>query len=227
MSAKREPCLAYHRVRSGPKGVKPTLRDGVLLPPIDRIARSAADKEADYFFREILIAPRTVFDLALRQIYEREASELSRKGDRWLGLSFSNIIAGDLRTVFFTPHNWYQPYSDEIFENGFAFRCEDLLAMGGCYREWDIGGPVFDDVLAPLMESGSFEGESIASMERKLVEEIARAKAKYTFCGPAALKKLAWKGDWIAQRPEAEIAIEGPVPLDLAVEIWENGKQIA
>jgi len=29
--AKRAPCLAYHRVRSGPKGVQPTLRKGAKV----------------------------------------------------------------------------------------------------------------------------------------------------------------------------------------------------
>lgn len=226
MTAKREPCLAYHRVRSGPKGVKPALSKGVLLPPIDRVARSAADGEATYFFQELFSDADATLRTAVATLYESEAAGMSRTGDRWLGLSFSNIIAGDLGTVFFTPHHWYQCYSDEVCENGFVFRCEDLLALGGCYREWDLGGPIFDDILMPMQEQ-SHAHESLNSMERKLKEEIERAKAKYTLCGRAALKKLAWKGDWVTQRWEAEIAVQDPVPLDLAVEVWENGKRIA
>jgi hypothetical protein len=225
---------AYHRVSSN-TAYETILGIGAILPAAWRMHADQALYMCEEELENSEQQPesrRGVDRLLHEQI--REISELQkREGLNLLKtqstmLSCLDLIAGDFMNVFLSPGGFTNATIARGWPlSGFAFDAEDLIRRGAEYRPRDFLSQ-YRGAVSGTLRSGLDEDRAYAAARASL--DIAKAG---TLTGDEALKALAIfegpehdptgykKYDWPS---DAEVVWRGPLPIDLAVELWVGGK---
>lgn len=215
--------IAYHYVEPPPLGrisVGDLLTKRAIFAAAFRvqpdIIEPLCDQEMDFYQDigtpmglrglRILMAERT-----------REIAAVSSGTTRETGFYCEDLLAGDAFLVFCSVGKW--GIADvEVIPNGFVFDAEDLVRRGASVRKGDLQmnfGYAIENVLRRNHPSPEAAHEAL---KLALAGVLKRGQLSST----GALKLLR-------KDPEAykEIVFPGPIALDWAVEIWENGTLVA
>ena len=208
---------AYHHVYRFP--LDQILQKGVISPVafrldpdylvetcvglIDNVHEYAADDGNPRAVRgvELLIEKR-----------RKEIAAVSNRETDETGLFCGDLLAGDAFSVFLSTGQWGR-IDETVIPNGFVFDAEDLIRRGAVIR----GGDLLDAYDYILPGAAWLEG-SAAAIRKELERQLAQIKQEAQLKGEAAIAHLKKDpGEW------DELVFPGPVDLDWAVEMWEDG----
>ncbi len=131
------------------------------------------------------------------------------------GLFCGDILAGDAFSVFLST-GWWGRVDENLTPNGFVFDAEDLIRRGAVVREGDLLG-VYDDIITG---SAWLKG-SAPAIRDQVLRQLYATKKEAQMEGEAAISYLKKDpGEW------EELAFEGSLNLDWAIEMWDNGTQV-
>ncbi len=217
---------AYHMV--GSDSWKPSeriaaLREimsvGEILPATDRFDRH--EMEAECFTGEDRgstiqqnwgeATPNAL--KALRQIAREKIDELPESGLTGGLFNCTDLIAGDLGLIFLSPGDWY------TVANGFVFDAQELLEKGARFRPNDLLG----DYSAAISAAVRNEYSTVADAREAIEAMIDDVHAWMEFSGDKGYDTMKrFEGHPTHQ----EIVWPGPLPVSMAIEVWQEGKQI-
>lgn len=212
---------AYHHVDQFP--LERILEKGGIFPVAWRVdpevVRAECDGEINELREMVLdedgnpIAVQGVTLLMEERVREISAASTRETEETWLFCG--DFLAGDAFSVFLSAGQWGRSEGETIVPNGFVFDAEDLIKNRGVLvRPADLLGSyigILDEV--PWMEVDS---------PQEACDEIARqllmAKKEHELKGREALS-------YLRKNPKEwhELLSPGPLNIDLAVEMWDDG----
>jgi len=148
---------------------------------------------------------------ALEQLAREKIEALPDSGFTHGLFNCLDLIAGDFDFIFMRPGGWYS------VDNGFVFDAEQLLKKGAYYRQSDLLRGYHVAVEGVLKD----RHDSVDAAREDLELELGAIQDHFQSTGREAIRSLRQGAG-----PNAEIVWRGPLPLDLAIEVWENGKDI-
>lgn len=224
---------AYHSTRTV-DALEKILAQGAILPGINRLSEEALratcgkdTKAYDTHFGPNPIALRAMNQL-LDEFIRDHAETLSPKAGP-TALRCSDILAGDAGRVFLSAYRWTLAADVEkrgLQKTGFAFDAEDLVRKGAAVRPYDLYGG-FDQVLKTEFRKG------YASTERameSIASELSSMIETGSLYGDEAIAYLH-KGLtdhqilYELEQEDMEVVWDGPLPIELAIEEWRNGRK--
>ena len=161
---------------------------------------------------------------ALEQMAREWVNRLPEEGSAYSLFNCTDLLAGDLDNIFLSVDSWYQ-----AVDNGFVFDAEELLLKGAHFRHTDLLGH-FDEAIQeavgrdyPTVKEARWMIEGLLT---GVLDDRATRGKEGIFdlwdCVEAA-------GDYEGSSPgchRGEVVWTGPLPVDLAIEIWREGKLI-
>lgn len=226
---------AYHQVGADGwtkkqlrKVLEDVLREGQIYPATHRLAReemeiecfTGKDREATIEQRFPDATPKAL--AALKWMAQDVIRRLPKRGQTQSLFNCTDLIAGDLDLVFLSPGDWYSVM------NGFVFDAEELLMKGARFRPMDLLGN-FNYVIEQV---SSRKFKSMLDAMEEIEEALREERETRELTGEEGIWDLRSCLEGGGDYPEpdgqckGEIVWEGPLPLDLAIEVWENGKEI-
>lgn len=218
---------AYHSVGTG--RMEPAeraqlfdeiLQAGVILPADRRVARGEMEarcfdpKGVRGFPIPVNFPDATTRAFQALEAMAREAiATLPEDGTAHTMFTCIDLLAGDLSRVFLTVgRGWFGN-----IQNGFIFDVQDILQRGARYRDRDI----MDDVYMAIQKTSKRDFTSVSGAKRSIQMAIRKAVQYHMSTGQAALEEV----EICIQNPPcvAELTWEGPLPLDYAIEGWQEG----
>ncbi len=173
-------------------------------------------KEAAAEYAERLAAIQATKGIVAPGLEEFESSEYRLASD----LECEDVLAGDAERVFLSLGQWHTSRS----ESGFVYDAEVLVGLGAAVRPKDLlhhYTRFVQDVLSnPDWSDPPEAGDAIA----KGLEEIRSRNEIRGSDAVGFLNGLSGAPRKVAS--ESEVVWDGPLPVDLAVEIWKSGKEI-
>lgn len=159
---------------------------------------------------------------ALEEMAREKIEELPRSGLSRSLFNCADLIAGDLEVIFLSVGDWYS------VPNGFVFDARELMEGGACFRPSDLLGE-YTRALDIVVRQ---KYRSVARAREEILAMIDLVKGEMQSCGPSAVKVLeaCMKGGGICAGKSStgfEIVWPGPLSLDLAIEVWKNGKRVS
>lgn len=148
---------------------------------------------------------------ALRELAEEKISKLPVGGMTHGLFNCLDLLAGDLELIFLRPGSWYS------FDNGFVFDAEKLLKQGARFRKDDLLGG-YRAAIEGVIRS---KHESVEIAKEDIELEIGAIQDHFQSTGRTAVRSLK---EGFGDR--AEIVWRGDLSLDLAIEVWEEGKRV-
>lgn len=228
---------AYHRVSSNAAS-EAILKIGAILPAAWRMHSDQAlymcEEDLEKFIGQQSEA-RSGVDMLLHERI-REISELQKHE----GLNpptipatmlfCADLIAGDFVNVFLSPGGFTNAMAARGWPlSGFAFDAEELIRRGAEYRPEDLGfrfrNAISNTLKSDFGKHSAYEAIKI-TLEEKRVDVLKgddALKALKLFDKPSHDPTAHREYDWPAN---PEIVWHGPLPLDLAIEFWMNGKLV-
>ncbi len=227
---------AYHQV--GTDSMEPAERSellarvikiGSLLPATQRVRRAEMEDEC-FGDSESAVPLHLRFEMAnettlaaLRQMAREWVRQLPENGTSHTMFTCADILAGDMDRIFMSIGNWYG------VDTGFVFDAEELIGKGAAFRPQDMLGPL--DYHLENISKRKFD--SILQARASIESVIEGVLFEYSHHGRQALSELrkcqAKSGkkykEWGCTK--AEIVWDGPLPLGLSIEAWDNGTQIS
>lgn len=226
---------AYHRVSSD-EAYEAILSIGSILPAAYRIdpdqAVEMCEKELGDIGFQTTEARRGVarlLDERVREVIELQERESVRSARAPATMLFcADLLAGDFMNVFLSPGGFTSASLARGWPlSGFGFDAEELVRRGAEYRPQDLLFS-FRHAVAKTMRTGLGEQESYKAVKQELerqrhgtLYEDAALEALKVFDDPAHDPTSHKKYDWPSN---AEVVWTGPLPLDLAVEVWGSGE---
>jgi hypothetical protein len=227
---------AYHRASSN-DAYEAILKIGAILPAAWRIHSDQAlymcEGELEQIYgqkpegREGLERLLKEQAEAISELQKREGVKPPKNPATMLFCA--DLIAGDFMNVFLSPGGFTNMTIARGWPlSGFSFDAEELIRRGAEYRPEDFGHSFGHSVRDALRSGDADEAYEIA--KRKMEEQHRWAlkgdealDAIQVFDNPShdptTHKEYAWPSD-------AEVVWRGPLPLDLAVELWVSGKLV-
>jgi hypothetical protein len=222
------PIKAYHMIFGGKAALDRVLDEGAILPLAYRADPDQIKKHcqeyvsslrSDRFGRE-----------ALHAVLDEELSKMTRRPG-WTPegtfLWCTDIVAGDAWNVFLAPFDWTWGTEDGV--TGLVFDAEKLISLGARYRPHDFMY-IWEDAIA-LRSKAKSTRDAEESLRESLKEARKTAK-KIEASGEAAILGLETARQWLASGqgyPETdagELVWRGPLPVELATEIWLYGEPV-
>lgn len=148
---------------------------------------------------------------ALQEIARERVAALPETGVTHGLFNCLDLIAGDFDLIFLKPGNWYS------IDNGFVFDAQELIKKGARFRRTDLLGGFHAAIAGALSDTYDSVGAAKESVEL----EIQAILDHFQTSGRSALRAMK-----DGMTDSSEIVWRGPLPLDLAIEVWENGKNI-
>lgn len=137
------------------------------------------------------------------------------------GLECEDLLAGDVDRVFLSFGRWMSPGA----LNGFVFDAEDLVRRGAETRPEDMLAVFLAHIERVLRDP---EWETPAAAREEIERGLAAALAVDEHGGEPALRRIRrWSklSDRELRIARPEIVWRGPLPVELAVEVWKNGER--
>lgn len=228
---------AFHQVWG--KSVKELLREGVLYPALNHVdpywIQTSCNEDIHALISEMHQANRAVFDDAVRRLQamvEHEANMVDQfqeeegvKGESThSNLTCIDILANDFDKIFMSVFNWITP---RPAPGGFVFDADFLIKEGAVVRSGDLLEHYRDGLKEVL--ASSLRPEDYEEAFRETIDAVLK---KHEWSGAAARKLLdrtekkqmarVKKGG----KGEVELVFDGPIPLEWAIEAWQDGKKI-
>lgn len=224
MSAKRtERALAYHQVGTESMGsehrmalLDVVLATGRILPAVDRLDRSEMAKEcfdeedARLEDRFETATPRAM--QALKSVARGWIRRLPEEGSRHTNFTCVDLLAGDLDRVFLSIGEW-----QGSFATGLVFDAADLIRRGAEIRTTDLLDRL-DWAIRNAVERTYRSQREAKDAIQAAVEHVLENR---TVAGEPALYALA---DCVRYPGTCELTWEGALPLDVAIEVWREGR---
>lgn len=148
---------------------------------------------------------------ALQEIAHEKVAALPDSGMTHGLFNCLDLIAGDFDLIFLRPGNWYS------VDNGFVFDGQELIQKGARFRRTDLLGGFHAAIEGALSDTY----DSVGAAKESIELEIQAILDHFQTRGRAALRAMK---DGLTD--SSEIVWRGPLSLDLAIEVWENGKNI-
>lgn len=198
-----------------------------LLPATQRVRRSEMEEEcfgdADAMpLHSRFARSNTTTITALRQIARAWVEKLPENGTTHTLFNCVDILAGDLDRIFMSIGNWYS------VDTGFVFDAEELMRKGASFRPTDLLGPL--DFNIERISKATFP--SVYEAKVAIQETIDEVLKDHSWSGKKGLSELqkCFAGEGKYYKSEGcvngELVWDGPLPLELAVEAWDNGTRI-
>jgi hypothetical protein len=233
---------AYHRVSSN-SVLKAIMEAGRIVPAAYRL-----DPDRILDLCEEDVGPRldtaSPAGQAVAELIEEAVAhfkalqeEIRASKTRATALKCIDILSGDAGRVFLSPGTWSETGRALGWPlSGFVFDAEILVENGALLRKWDFFSN-YQGVLRDLIEDRSIRSVEEAKErflagikaihDRQLSERSAKAAIQpYEIAtGEEHLKpyELQQKRGFSVQE---ELVWDGPLSVDLAVEVWEDDKRI-
>jgi len=235
---------AYHQVRQ-PADVDAILETGAVLPLIRFIEPSQVRASCADFLRAFRSRhrqePRKVAMAGFGAVIEEAIDAIQRrqeglgirpaglpwKSTGWSGeggevpatnLQCEDILAGDITFVFLSPGYW----TNDWRPSGFGFDAEELVRRGAVVRPEDFLARFIRHIESVLMKEWGSPEEAKTEIERGLAR-IVEDEQIYGADALAALRRFDRQDVRKLRAAGPEIVWLGPLPVDLAVEVWKNG----
>lgn len=200
---------------------------GQILPAIERLDKS--EMEAECFtgknrgstIRQKWPKATPKALEALEEIAREKIDELAETGVTHSLFNCADLIAGDLEVIFLSLGTWYST------DNGFVFDAEELLKQGAKFRPRDLLGEYVSAIRVVVNQTY----RTMAQARREIEAMIDLVKAEMQYSGKGALEVLRQclkKKGVCSVEPsfDQEIVWPGALPVDMAIEVWRNGKKI-
>lgn len=217
---------AYHQV--GSDAQEPFKREalfdqvlelGEIIPATLRVARSEMNYEC--FTGPASVNLRSRFRNsgrhaleALEEMAVDIVDQLPEDGSKQTHFNCVDLLAGDLDRVFLSPGRWY------AVPNGFVFDAIELLEEGAAFRPVDLLGQLDRG----LQEVSRGNYPNISEARYAIEAEIQDVLQSGQFFGAQAVRRL--KSYVKSKKTLGELVWDGPLPLDLAIEGWKEGKLV-
>lgn len=218
--------------------MKELLREGVLYPALNHVdpswIPSSCASDISTLLDEMHREDRAVFDDAvevLQGLVEHEAYMIEKfqqeegieGASRHSNLTCLDILANDFDKVFLMAFNWIDPKeasglvfdADLLIKKGVAIRSGDLLEH---YRE------SLKKVISENLRSGEYEEAFKEGIGKVLDRNEWRGEAARQFLDDIEKEEKAKTRS--GRKGEVELVFEGPIPLEWAIEAWQDGKKI-
>lgn len=185
----------------------------------DRKQKSAARKS----LREL----KALVDYEMSLLEEFQLQEGIEATSTETQLRCLDLLAGDFDRIFLSLFSWVSPG----WPTGFIFDAEDLLRRGASLRDHDL---IMDYKL--IMSTLVVTQPSLdRPFEERLFDAASELFSEFQWDGENAILKLEEMESDERLRKQyefgnhngPEIIFPGPLPIELAVETWENGERIA
>jgi hypothetical protein len=227
---------AYHRVPSN-KAFHEILKAGALLPAVYRAHPEAVVEACTQEMNKIVEASMTPARAGVTRILEERVDQIEAIQEQegitpipnpdsmlWC----ADLAGGDFQRVFLTPGVFVGDSAARGWPlTGFAFDAEELIQKGAEYRREDFLSD-FRFALRKVLESDLSEEEAYAQASQNIDLVLDQAldgetalEAIQIYDDPSKDPREHPKYDWPSR---SEVVWTGPLPLDLAVEFWLNGK---
>ena len=173
-------------------------------------------KEAAEMYAESLEGIQKAKGIAAPGVEEIESSPYRLKS----GFECEDVLAGDAECVFLAMGGWFSRRG----ESGFVFDAESMVNWGATVRPADLLGHytrLVQEVLA------NPDWRSPADAREAIIRGLQEIRTRNELSGSGALQFLRENSRAVLPgRTESEIVWQGPLPVDLAVEIWKNGLEM-
>jgi len=215
---------AYHQVgtdsmtsQARAKLLERIIELGAVVPATERVQRREMHEECfgDAEDFNIYGRFRGATPNALRAIEDMARERVDRlpaNGMRHTLFTCVDVLAGDLGRIFFTIGKWY------AIRNGLVFDAREPLMNGAQFRPEDLLRDFSDAITA----AAKLEWPTVAEARGAIESMLQSVFEENTLTGDEGVLKLEDCGGC----PQAEIAWEGPVPVDMAIEVWREGKRL-
>lgn len=219
--------LAYHQVGTDSMEssiraalLNEILRIGAILPATARVKRREMWEECftpesqtfPLYARFNRATPKAL--AALQALASEVVSRLPEEGATHTLFNCVDVLAGDLDRVFLAVGAWFGP-----FANGFVFDAGQLISAGARVRLSDL----FHDFNQAIRRASRQSYRSTAAATRAIQGAIERVLDERTLEDEPAILAL----HDCAKRPgTCELTWDGPLPINLAVEVWREGKLV-
>lgn len=145
---------------------------------------------------------------ALKELAQEKIDRLPESGLTQGLFNCLDLLAGDFELIFLRPGGWYS------VDNGFVFDAEQLLRKGARFRRTDLLGGYHAAVEAALQD----KYDSIEAAKEVIELEIGAIQDHFQSTGRRAIKAMKE-----GLTPTSEIVWRGSLPLDLSIEVWQEG----
>lgn len=229
---------AYHRVSSN-AALKAIMDAGEIIPAAYRLD---PDRIID-LCREDLDSKLEGSSPSGQAIIELVEEAISYFKDRQRGLQVEktratalkciDILSGDAGRIFLSPGTWSEAGRGLGWPlSGFVFDAEVLIENGAVLRKWDFFSN-YQRVLGEILQDRSIQ--SVNEAKKRFLAGIQAIHGRQLVGGaavdiirryeiPAGMEHLKpYEHNW---HPYEELVWDGPLPLDLVIEIWENDVRI-
>jgi hypothetical protein len=214
---------AYHSVGSDEwtpeerrSALHEILRAGRIVPAMERMDRGEMEQECftgperGSTLKQRFTRGNKKARLALDQLAREKLDRLPESGLTHGHFNCLDLVAGDLELVFLSPKTWYSS------DNGFVFDAQELIKKGAGFRKTDLLGG-FHAAVDGVLRSNH---DSVGAAKEDLEIELTAILDCFQSRGREALRSLK------DAELGSEIVWRGPLPLGMAVEVWEEGKNI-
>ena len=155
---------------------------------------------------------------AIKEIVMERLEELPDSGLTQSLFNCSDFLVGDLDLIFLRPGGWYDA------PNGFVYDCEELLGIGARFRPNDLGRD-FYLALGTVVQQ-KYRSVKEARREIEAMVDLVKAEKEYSGSGALPIIEACLEGRGVCEGAMYEIVVPGALPTAMAIEIWEEGKQI-
>lgn len=219
---------AYHQVGGDDRTpeqrkafLKQVLDLGEIVPAIQRIQRQEMYNEC---FTEQSQGGHSVHELlprdsgadaseALILMVKEKVALLPEDGSTHTMFNCLDLLAGDFERVFLSVKDWYNS------PNGFVFDAEELLMAGARYRPRDLLG-YYAQAVEGFVD---LTYDSVEDARRELKRALANVRKSHEATGETGIYLL--RTDCAKEACPGEVIWLGPLPLQLAIEMWREGRQ--
>lgn len=223
---------AFHYVRGGSAAVDSILKEGEIIPAVYRLDVQDLRNDCERLLTRMDFASqgteRKVSGEAvhgIHQLIEQRFAELRDvQGQRKLplhgttGFRCVDLLAGDLFNIFLSVGDWERGLGGWGFTpNGFVFDSDELIDAGATFRTADFY-EVYDEIIMEMMWGNKFSTPEEAI--QFFLDNVEDLKHRRESSGQRAFKMVKLFQDG------SELLFPGPIPIELAKEIWKNGKKI-
>lgn len=219
--------------------MKELLREGVLYPALNHVSTAwiqvACVEDVHSLVDEMHRGEQAVFGEAvdvLRAMVDHEAQmidEFQREEgiegkSRHSNLTCLDILANDFDKIFLMVFNWITP---RPASGGFVFDANFLIKKGAVVRSGDLLEHYREGLKEVIASHLPEEG-----YEEAFKGKIAEVLKKNEWRGEAAtsllksLEKKQMERVKHGGKGEVELVFEGPIPLEWAIEAWQDGEKL-
>ncbi len=197
-----------------------------IIPAISRVKRREMEDECWTLESEGITIrgrfPKASPEIlaALDEIARRKVARLPLEGTTHTLFNCLDFIAGDMESVFLSIGDWY------AVPNGFVFDAGRLLSIGAKFRPIDLLG-FYERAISRIAKRRFASIPAAVEAVEKVIREVHDAHETIGKAGIEELEACVAATEIAEGRkkdcPTGEITWSGSLPLDLAIEAWQEG----